>query len=142
MKITFDMEGFDRLKTEVETLSSAAELNALNKRIYQRSADVTEPRMKAHMPRSADNTKSGKNGYRPPGHAADNIPKEVTARSGAVGWQLNGDAENWFYMKFVEWGTSKMPARDFLENTAEESKADYNQIAEEEFRRALNERLR
>ena len=106
MKITFNMEGFDRLRTQVETLSSDSEIAALNKRIYQRSADVTEPRMKAHMPRSADNSKSGRNGYRPPGHAADNIPKKATSRKGEVGWKLNGDAENWFYMKFVEWGTS------------------------------------
>lgn len=141
MKITFNMEGFDRLRTQVETLSSDSEIAALNKRIYQRSADVTEPRMKAHMPRSADNSKSGRNGYRPPGHAADNIPKKATSRKGEVGWKLNGDAENWFYMKFVEWGTSKMSARDFIENTMHESESDYNQIAEEEFQRALNEKL-
>lgn len=141
MKITFNMEGFDRLRTQVETLSSDSEIAALNKRIYQRSADVTEPRMKAHMPRSADNSKSGRNGYRPPGHAADNIPKKATSRKGEVGWKLDGDAQNWFYMKFVEWGTSKMPAHDFIENTMHESESDYNQIAEEEFQRALNEKL-
>ena len=141
MKITFNMEGFDRLRTQVETLSSDSEIAALNKRIYQRSADVTEPRMKAHMPRSADNSKSGRNGYRPPGHAADNIPKKAPSRKGEVGWKLDGDAQNWFYMKFVEWGTSKMPARDFIENTMQESESDYNQIAEEEFQRALNEKL-
>ena len=141
MKITFNMEGFDHLRTQVETLSSDSEIAALNKRIYQRSADVTEPRMKAHMPRSADNSKSGRNGYRPPGHAADNIPKKATSRKGEVGWKLDGDAQNWFYMKFVEWGTSKMPARDFIENTMHESESDYNQIAEEEFQRALNEKL-
>lgn len=141
MKITFNMEGFDRLRTQVETLSSDSEIAALNKRIYQRSADVTEPRMKAHMPRSADNSKSGRNGYRPPGHAADNIPKKATSRKGEVGWKLDGDAQNWFYMKFVEWGTSKMPACDFIENTMHESESDYNQIAEEEFQRALNEKL-
>lgn len=85
MKITFNMEGFDRLRTQVETLSSDSEIAALNKRIYQRSADVTEPRMKAHMPRSADNSKSGRNGYRPPGHAADNIEEShVTERRSRV----------------------------------------------------------
>ena len=34
-----------------------------------------------------------------------------------------------------------MPARDFIENTMHESESDYNQIAEEEFQRALNEKL-
>ena len=97
--------------------------------------------MKAHMPKSADNSTSGRTGYRPPGHAADNIPKNVTAKKAEVGWQLNGDAENCFYMKFVEWGTSKMPPRDFLDNTIDESEADYYRIAEEEYQKFLNEKL-
>lgn len=141
MEISYELEGFEEVKQAVETLSSDAEIGRLNKRIFQRSADVTEPRMKSHMARSADNSKSGKFGYRPPGHAADNIPKKVTTKKGEVGWKLNGDAENWFYMKFVEWGTSKMPPRDFISNTKSESEADYRMIAEEEYTNALHEKL-
>jgi HK97 gp10 family phage protein len=141
MDIAFEFVGFDETKAAVEALSSSAEVGALNKRIFQKSADVTEPRMKSHMARSADNSKSGKNGYRPPGHAADNIPKKATTKKGEVGWKLNGDAENWFYMKFVEWGTSKMPPRDFIANTKEESEPDYILIADQEYQRALNEKL-
>lgn len=141
MEISFEFEGFDALQRGVEALASPSEFRAVNKRMFQRSADVTEPRMKAHMPRSADNSKSGKAGYRPPGHAADNIPKKATATKGTVGWELNGDAENWFYMKFVEWGTSKMPPRDFLTNTKEESEADYHRIAEEEYQKFLDEKI-
>ena len=105
------------------------------------SADITEPKMKAHMARSADNSKSGRNGYRPPGHARDNIPKKVTTKKGEVGWELNGDAQNWFYMKFVEWGTSKMPPRDFLNNTKSECESEYHMIADQEYQKALNEKL-
>lgn len=141
MDIAFEFVGFDETKAAVEALSSSAEVGALNKRIFQKSADVTEPRMKSHMARSADNSKSGKNGYRPPGHASDNIPKKATTKKGEVGWQLNGDAENWFYMKFVEWGTSKMPPRDFISNTKAESEPDYILIAEQEYQQALNEKL-
>lgn len=141
MEISFKFEGFDEVQRGVEALASPAEIRAVNKRIFQRSADVTEPRMKQHMPKSADNSKSGKRGYRPPGHAADNIPKKAAAQKGEVGWELNGDAENWFYMKFVEWGTSKMPPRDFINNTKAESEADYHRIAEEEYQRILNQKL-
>ena len=91
--------------------------------------------------RSADNSKSGRNGYRPPGHARDNIPKKVTTKKGEVGWELNGDAQNWFYMKFVEWGTSKMPPRDFLNNTKSECESEYHMIADQEYQKALNEKL-
>lgn len=141
MEISFTFTGFEEVQRGVEALASPAEIRACNKRIYQRSADVTEPRMKAHMARSADNSRSGKIGYRPPGHAADNIPKKVTTTKAEVGWELNGDAENWFYMKFVEWGTSKMPPRDFLQNTSDESESDYNRIAEDEYQKLLNEKL-
>ena len=143
MQISFKFEGLDEVRRGMEALASDAEIRAVNKRIFQRSADVTEPRMKKHMPKSADNTKSGKRGYRPPGHASDNIPKKVTAKKAEVGWELNGDAENWFYMKFVEWGTENphQEARDFLDNTREESEADYHRIAEEEYQAMLDKKL-
>jgi HK97 gp10 family phage protein len=141
MEITFRFEGFEEVRNAVEALASDSEVGALNKRIFERSADITEPKMKAHMARSADNSKSGKKGYRPPGHAADNIPKKATAKKGEVGWELNGDAENWFYMKFVEWGTSKMPPRDFLDNTKSECESEYHMIAEEEYQKKLSEKL-
>lgn len=141
MKISIEFKGVEETRKRMETAATEAEISAVNKRIYSRSADITEPRMKAHMPKSADNSTSGRTGYRPPGHAADNIPKNVTSKKAEVGWRLNGDAENWFYMKFVEWGTSKMPPRDFLDNTIDESEADYYRIAEEEYQKFLNEKL-
>ena len=67
MDITFKAEGFEEVRTAVEALSSTAEVGRINKKIFQRSADITEPKMKERMPRSADNTKSGKLYYRPPG---------------------------------------------------------------------------
>jgi HK97 gp10 family phage protein len=93
------------------------------------------------MPRSADNAKSGKKGYRPHGHAKDNVPTKVTAKYGEVGWTLLGDAEDWFYMKFVEWGTSKQPPQDFIYSVMAESDADYSRIADAEYQRLLNEKL-
>lgn len=141
MEITFKMDGIDKLRNDLEVLATEAELRKTNRQIFQRSADITEPRMKSHMPRSADNSKSGRRGYRPSGHAADNIPKKVSAKKAQIGWNLNGDAENWFYMKFVEWGTSKMVARDFITNTYHESESQYTTIAEEEYTKLLNEKL-
>lgn len=67
--------------------------------------------------------------------------KKVTTKKGEVGWKLNGDAQNWFYMKFVEWGTSKMPPRDFLNNTKSECESEYHMIADQEYQKALNEKL-
>ena len=141
MQISFKFEGFDKVRNAIEALASSEEIGKVNKRIFQQSADYIEPRMKARMPRSANNAKSGKQGYRPPGHAQDNIPKKVTTKKGEVGWNLNGDAENWFYMKFVEWGTWKMPPRDFIDSTKEEAEPELNTIAEREYQQLLNEKF-
>ena len=141
MKVTFEFEGLKELQNKLETLASDSEIRKTNKQIFQRSVDYTEPRMKTVMARAADNSKSGKKGYRPSGHAADNIPTKVTTKGGEVGWTLLGDAENWFYMKYVEWGTSKMPPRDFLNNTKSECESEYHMIADQEYQKALNEKL-
>lgn len=141
MQISIEFKGLKELQRQLEALASDVEVQKTNKEIFQKCADITEPRMKAHMPRSADNAKSGKKGYRPPGHAKDNVPKKVTAKQAEVGWTLLGDAENWFYMKFVEWGTTKQPPQDFIYNTREECDIDYSRIAESEYQALLDAKL-
>lgn len=141
MRITFEFEGLGELQKKIEQLADDAEIGKTNKEIFRRCAEVTHPRMQSKMPRSADSAKSGKKGYRPPGHAKDNVPVKVTAKYGEVGWTMLGDAENWFYMKFVEWGTSKQPPRDFIFNVREESDADYGKIAGEEYQKLLDAKL-
>lgn len=141
MRITLEFEGLKELKRKLESLADELEIQKTNREIYQRCADVTEPRMKAHMSRSKNNAKSGKKRYRPPGHARDNVPKKVTAKQAEVGWTLLGDAENWFYMKFVEWGTTKQPPQDFIYNTLEECDGDYSRIPESEYQTLLNAKI-
>ena len=141
VKMTLEFEGLKELQKKMEQLADDAEIAKVNKKVFRRAADATKPRMESHMPRSADNSKSGKRGYRPPGHAKANVPVKVTTKYGEVGWTLLGDAENWFYMKFVEWGTTKQPPQDFLYNTRAESEDDYSRIADEEYQAFLNEKL-
>lgn len=141
MRIRFEFEGLNEIQRQLEQLTDEAELKATNKKIFQKCVNVTEPRMRAKIPRSADNSKSGKKGYRPPGHAKDNLPTKVTNTYGEVGWSLLNDAENWFYLKFVEWGTSRQPPRDFIFNVREESDTDYSRIAEVEYQDLLNKKL-
>ena len=141
VKMTLEFEGLKELQKKMEQLADDTEIAKVNKKVFRRAADATKPRMESHMPRSADNSKSGKRGYRPPGHAKDNIPVKVTTKYSEVGRTLLGDAENWFYMKFVEWGTTKQPPQDFLYNTRAESEDDYSRIADEEYQAFLNEKL-
>ena len=141
MNVSITFDGLADMIRQAELLATQSEIDAVNKRIHQRSADAAKPKMKAHMARSANNAKSGRNGYRPPGHASDNIPVKATAKKGEVGWKLNGDAENWFYMKFVEWGTSKQPPKDFIYNTMNESESEFREITEQEYQQLINQKL-
>ncbi|MCI9438465.1 MAG: hypothetical protein HFH85_15115 [Lachnospiraceae bacterium] len=139
--ITIEFAGLEELRKAIEELGSDAEVRKVNREIFRRCVEITHPRMKAKISKSSDNFKSGRKGYRPSGHAADNIPRKVTANYGEAGWGLLGDAENWFYMKFVEWGTTKQPPKDFIFNVREESDGDYSRIAEEEYQKLLNAKL-
>lgn len=141
MQITMDFVGLDKLIKQLEDLASTTEIDAMKKRIFGKCADETEPKMKSKMPKSQDNHKSGKKGYRPPGHAKDNIPVKVSKKEATVGWELKGDAENWFYMKFVEWGTTKQPPQDFIYSVRDEMDDRYSEIAEQEFQSVLNQKL-
>jgi len=48
-----------------------------------------------------------------------------------------GDISEIFYMKMVEWGTSKMPARPFLTKAFERNKAEAYEILKAELRSGL-----
>ena len=143
MKVSLDFSGLKEIQQLLQSLASDSEINKTNKKIFQRAVDYSKPIMEQHMPRSENNARSGKKGYKPPGHAADNIPTEATVKSGTVGWTLLGDAQNWFYMKFVEWGTEnpEKKGRDFILNTTKESYDQWDKIADQEYQKLLNEKL-
>lgn len=140
-RVTIEFKGLKELQQAIEQLVSDAEIKKVNREIYRRCVEITQAKMKAKIPRSGDNSKSGKRDYRPSGHAADNIPQKVTTNYGESGWALIGDAEDWFYMKFVEWGTTKQPPRDFIFSVREESDSDYTRIADEEYQKLLDAKL-
>lgn len=150
MRTTIEFTGLDKLIKQLEELADDKEIRKTNKKIFRRAVDYAKPKMQAHIPRSADNSKSGKKGYRPDGHAADNVPTEATTTHGIVGWEILGDsssgsqrnAGNWFYLKFVEWGTSRMPPQDFLQNTRRESESGWSSIADNEYQKLLDEKLK
>jgi len=48
-----------------------------------------------------------------------------------------GDISEVFYMKFHEFGTSKMPAKPFMQPAYESKKAEAIRVLKEEFRRGL-----
>ena len=137
------------LKELIQALEAAEGDEAraqVDKRIVKRGADIAHPLMRGRMPRAADHETSGSAWSRPAGGpAADNIPKGNPRKYGEgyaakVGWTLQDNSE-YFYMKFVNWGTLKMPPRNFVDPTVQEVKPQLQQIAEEEYQKELEERL-
>ena len=74
--ITIEFAGLEELRKAIEELGSDAEVRKVNREIFRRCVEITHPRMKAKISKSSDNFKSGRKGYRPSGHAADNIDRK------------------------------------------------------------------
>ena len=151
MKISYDIRGLQEMVKAMEEVASDREIAKANKRVVQRTQTHVKESMRKHIPVSADNSKSGRSlkygrESRPShGHARDNIPVEPvkmfrTRASGEVGWDLSDNSE-YFYMKFVEWGTYKMPPRPFIEQAARESRAPLTKIAKEEYGALIDRKL-
>lgn len=129
----------------LEDCATDVEMKEANKRIVKRSTPIVKEVMQKHVPVSGDNSKSGKAGYRPGGHAKNNVPISKISTRGTqawaeVGWTL-GDSSEYFYMKFVEWGTWKMPPRDFIRIAIKETEGQIAQIAKEEYEALLARKL-
>lgn len=145
MKFSLDFSGLTEQLKALEEVASEKEMKAANKRVVERSTPFVKEAMQKHIPVSGDNSKSGKEGYRPGGHAKENVPISKISTRGTqawaeVGWDL-GDASEYFYMKFVEWGTWKMPPRDFIEVTIRETEAKIVEIAKDEYEALLKKKL-
>lgn len=144
MEITFDGKGLEALVQAMEDAAGLKFRQKLDKKIVTRATEeVAVQAIKRRVPRSKDNSKSGRKGSRPSGHAADNVPTEkakatASGASAAAGW-TKADASEHFYVKFVNWGTLKMPPRDFLTPAAEETTPKLRKIAEEEYATALDD---
>ena len=143
--ITMELQGFEELQKSFEAMASDAEAAEVEKKIVRRCRDIAAEKMRGKVPKSRDNSKSGKKGYRPAGHAADIVPVSgIRSRGGSpsatVGWE-KADNSQFFYVKFVEWGTSKMQPRDFIYSTIQECWGAFDTIAESEMQNFVDTKL-
>lgn len=143
--VKMELQGFDELQKNFEALASDAESAAVERKIVKRCRDIAAEKMSTKVPKSRDNAKSGKKGYRPSGHAADSVPVSGIRQQGGhpsatVGWE-KADNDQFFYVKFVEWGTTKMKPRDFIYSTINECWAEFDAIAEKEIQAFVESKI-
>lgn len=151
MQIDFDGKGLETLLSQLQVAASEERIQQANEQIVQEGATRAKAIMQPKIPVSKDNSKSGRalkmgGESRPSGHARPNVPIGKTRDNGQcgkaaeVGWQLS-DGSEYFYMKFVNWGTAKQPPRDFVDSTAEQVEPELQKIGERQYQKLLDETL-
>lgn len=142
-----DASALQNLITALENAADDKQRVAANVKIVQKAVDYGRKQMRERVPRAHDHSTSGSAWSKPEnGPAADNVPtsKPHAAPDGTVsakvGWTLSDDSE-YFYMKFVNWGTLRMPPRDFVQPTATDVQNVLPEIAEEEYNKVLDQNL-
>ena len=145
--ITFEFEGITELQKKIESIASDKLIKKTNKTIIESCVEKTKETMKDKIPISKDLSKSGaqhKGSRRvsPSQHARNNIPSYTKTKNGnligVIGWD-KGDNEENFYMKFVNWGTSKQKPVNFIDKTEKECKNFYNDEAQKEYNNLIKQ---
>lgn len=133
MDIDMKFIGLDELIRTAEKLSTNSELEKTNKNLLKDCGDLAYQAVKPLIHKSADNSKSGRKGNRPNGHATDNVPSPKFKRKNGylyvlVGWDKS-DNSPYYYMKMEEWGTSQRPPHHAFGKVNAIMKKKYDDIA-------------
>ena len=126
-----ELEGMQELIDKVSKLGSRG--TQIKKNALEKSAAMVKGSMEEKAPRSDSNKK----------HMADNIQvSEIETANGVDFIQIGpnkGDNSEFFYSKFTEWGTSKIPAVHWAENSVLENKKKIDETIKDELQRGLHE---
>lgn len=138
---TMEFIGLKELIKTCDRLGGKTATDKANRNILKKAGKLTQNEAKKLAPRSKDPWLSGRKGNRTGEHMADKIPVSgVKNKNGRlfviVGWD-KGDNSPYFYAKFLEYGTSKIPANPFLVNALNKYKKQFNSIAEDEYNRLI-----
>jgi HK97 gp10 family phage protein len=126
-----ELEGMQELIDKVNKLGSQG--TQIKKNALEKSAAMVKGSMEEKAPRSDSNKK----------HMADNIQvSEIETANGVDFIQIGpnkGDNSEFFYSKFTEWGTSKIPAVHWAENSVLENRKKIDETIRDELQRGLDE---
>ena len=126
-----ELEGMQELIDRVNKLGSQG--TEIKKKALDKAGALVKASMEQKAPRSELSKK----------HMADNIQvSDIEKEDGVDYVQIGpnkGDNSEFFYSKFTEWGTSKIPAQHWAENSVLENKKKINEVIKEELERGLGE---
>jgi len=126
-----ELEGMDALIDKINKLGDKGE--DIKKNALARAGE----RVKSSMEKKAPRSKLAKK------HMADHIKVSDIEKEDGVDFikvgPNKGDNSEFYYSKFTEWGTSKIPAQHWAEKSVLENKREINVIIKEELERGLEE---
>lgn len=124
-----ELEGMDALINKVNKLGEVGEV--IKKKSLEKAGQFVKVSMEKKAPRS----------NLPKKHMADHI--KVSDLENEDGVDLikigpnKGDNSEFYYSKFTEWGTSRIPAQHWAEKSVLENKKKINEVIKEELERGL-----
>ena len=126
-----ELEGMQELLDKVNKLGSKGD--EIKKNALDKAGEMVKQTMEKKAPRS----KSSKR------HMADHIKVSDIERSNGVDFVKigpdKGDISEFFYSKFTEWGTSKIPAQHWASKSIKENQRKINEVIKEELERGIGE---
>lgn len=126
-----EIEGMQELIDKVNKLGLKGE--TIKKKTLDKAGKIVKDSMEKKAPKSTM-TKN---------HMADNIMVSDVEKDNGVDYikigPNKGENSEFFYSKFTEWGTSKISAKHWAENSILENKKEIKQTIMEELKRGLEE---
>ena len=124
-----ELEGMQELIDKVNKLGR--EGNKIKKAALEKSAAIVKESMEKKAPRSKESKR----------HMADNIKVSEMENTDGVDYIKigpdKGDISEFYYSKFTEWGTSKIPAQHWASKSVKENQKKINETIKEELERGL-----
>lgn len=125
-----ELEGMQELISKVNKLGAKG--TNIKQKSLTRAGKLVKTSMESKAPRS-DQSKI---------HMSDNIAVSDLKQENGVDFvqvgPTKGDNSPFFYSKFTEWGTSKIPAQHWAEKSVLENKGPINDVIRNELERGLN----
>lgn len=125
------LEGMDALVDKINMLGAKGEV--IKKKALERAGEKVKTSMEKKAPRSKLAKK----------HMADHIKvSDIDKEDGVDFIQIGpnkGDNSEFFYSKFTEFGTSKIPAQHWAEKSVHENRRNINEMIKEELERGLED---
>ena len=125
-----ELEGIEELIDKVNKLGLQGE--SIKKKALDKAGELVKGSMESKAPRSEESKR----------HMADNIKVSEIKKSNGIDYinigPNKGDNSEFFYSKFTEWGTSKIPAQHWAEKSILENKKEINSIIKNELKKWLD----